>query len=523
MTENRRIVLNIVATYGRSLFALACGIFGGRWALMALGEVDCGLQGVVGGLTAFIGFFNGILAASVGRFYGLTIGKSRNSADEALAESQRWFSIALLVHTVVPAVLIAVGWPIGEWAVRNYLTIPADRLNACLWVFRFSCVGCLVGMTSVPFHAMYGAKQLIAELTIYGFAGSALNLLFLWYMVTHPAVWLAKYALWLTVLGIVPSLIISARAVIKFPECRFRLEYCFDARRIAQLFAYAFWQMFGSISQLLRTQGLAILVNRHFGPAINASMSIANNVNGKANELSNSMIGAFMPAITAAYGEGNMKKAHKLALRGCKFGVLASFVFSLPLALELPYVMRLWLVKPPEAVCIFIYALFIRMFINRTTNGIFTLIQATGRLAVYEIVVDGLALTMLPFAWALIKLGVGVSSIPYAIAIVTALYVWQRPRFAQKLAGLPVKEWMRSVLLPVVAIGICTLASGFGVRYLMSEGMLRLVVVVAVCELVLLPLSWIWLLDVEERAVIVQKAEGYFRKLMPHVERPVER
>ena len=40
MTENRRIVLNIVSTYGRSLFAFACGVFGGRWALMALGEVD---------------------------------------------------------------------------------------------------------------------------------------------------------------------------------------------------------------------------------------------------------------------------------------------------------------------------------------------------------------------------------------------------------------------------------------------------------------------------------------------------
>ena len=56
MTQNRRIVLNIVATYGRSLYALVIGLFCGRWALMALGEVDYGLMGVVGGLTAFIGY-----------------------------------------------------------------------------------------------------------------------------------------------------------------------------------------------------------------------------------------------------------------------------------------------------------------------------------------------------------------------------------------------------------------------------------------------------------------------------------
>ena len=44
MTPNRRIFLNIVATYGRSLYALVIGLFCGRWTLMALGEVDCGLM-----------------------------------------------------------------------------------------------------------------------------------------------------------------------------------------------------------------------------------------------------------------------------------------------------------------------------------------------------------------------------------------------------------------------------------------------------------------------------------------------
>ena len=45
MTANRRILLNIVATYGRSLYVLVIGLFCGRWTLMALGEVECGLDG----------------------------------------------------------------------------------------------------------------------------------------------------------------------------------------------------------------------------------------------------------------------------------------------------------------------------------------------------------------------------------------------------------------------------------------------------------------------------------------------
>jgi len=37
MSPNKRIFLNIVATYGRSLYALVIGLFCGRWTLMADG------------------------------------------------------------------------------------------------------------------------------------------------------------------------------------------------------------------------------------------------------------------------------------------------------------------------------------------------------------------------------------------------------------------------------------------------------------------------------------------------------
>ena len=50
MTQNRRILLNIVATYGRSLYALVCGLFISRWVLAALGKTDFGVCGVVVGM-----------------------------------------------------------------------------------------------------------------------------------------------------------------------------------------------------------------------------------------------------------------------------------------------------------------------------------------------------------------------------------------------------------------------------------------------------------------------------------------
>ena len=47
MSPNRRKFPNIIATHGRSLYTLVCGVFVGRWVVAALGS---GLCGVVGGM-----------------------------------------------------------------------------------------------------------------------------------------------------------------------------------------------------------------------------------------------------------------------------------------------------------------------------------------------------------------------------------------------------------------------------------------------------------------------------------------
>lgn len=297
MSPNRRIFLNIIATYGRSLYALILGLFSARWALMALGQVDYGLYGVVGGLTAFIAFFNGLLATAVGRFYAVSIGEAEKKGAEGLETCRQWFSIAVFIHTVIPVLLMAAGYPLGEWAVRNWLTIPPDRIEESVWVFRFVCLACFVGMVNIPFQAMYTAKQYIAELTIYSFATTTLNFFFLYYMVSNPGDWLAKYAFWGMLMSVVPQLIICIRAVKVFPECRFRLHYVGSSRKFKELFCYAGWQSFGCLGAMLRTQGIAVLVNKYFGPKVNSAMTLGSSVASHADTLSSSLIGAFQPAM----------------------------------------------------------------------------------------------------------------------------------------------------------------------------------------------------------------------------------
>lgn len=82
MSPNRRIFLNIAATYGRSLYALMCGLFISRWVLAALGKTDFDLYGVVGGMMGFIAFPNALLNVATRRFYAYAEGLAQKSAGD---------------------------------------------------------------------------------------------------------------------------------------------------------------------------------------------------------------------------------------------------------------------------------------------------------------------------------------------------------------------------------------------------------------------------------------------------------
>lgn len=505
MTENRRIFLNIIATYGRSLYALIIGLFCGRWTLMALGEVDYGLMGVVGGLTMFIAFFNNILAGSIGRFYAFSVGKASANPEEGLEQCRRWFSVAVSIHTTIPLVLMIAGAPVGVWAIEHYLSIPPDRVEDCLKVFGYVCVTCFLGMISVPFNAMYTAKQYIAELTIYSFVTSTLNVLFLYYMIHHPGVWLAPYALWSCVLTIVPSLIIVVRACIIFPECRIRVRSLFNLSDIRELFVFAGWSFFGALGNLLKGAGMTVLVNKMLGPTFNATVTIANTVSSQTQTLAGAMVGAFMPAITTACGAGNRDRMVSLVHTTCKFGALLVLPLAIPLAIEIDEVLVLWLKTPPPQVGFLCIWLMVILLLEKLTTGHWVVIAANGEIAWYQFIVGTLFIITLPLAWGMMKMGLGIYSVGYSLFSTLTVVVLVRLVAVKVLMNISPRYWFCRVFLPMVLVGGVTVIIGLLPRLFFPPSFLRLCITTGVTELVLIPMVLFAVLDAAERKFFKEK------------------
>ena len=484
--------------------------------LAALGKEDFGLYGVVGGLTVFIAFLNSLLSMATGRFYAFAEGKAKKATEDGLGEvgleeCRQWFSTALLLHTAIPVVLIAIGYPLGMHAVEHWLTIPSDRLYACRWVFRFVCISCFVGMVNVPFYAMYTAKQYIAELTIYSFSSTTANVFFMYYMVTHPGDWLAKYALWMCLVSIIPQFIICIRAMKVFPECRLRLSYLWSLHRIKSLSSFAFWQAFGGLGSILRGQGIQILVNKFFGPIYNASMSIANQVSIHSQTLSSAMQGAFAPAITTAYGAGKYDEMCKLAYLMCKFGMLFALAIILPLALELRAVLTLWLVEPPPFAVELCWCILLTAIIDKSTAGHMLAVAAKGEIAAYQTFLGGSLILTLPLAWLFVKRDMGFVSIGWAMIVTLAICAWGRLWFAKKLVAMSIRYWLFKIMIPICIVSLVSAIVGFSARLLLPSGLIRVGVTTAFCEFALIPISWFALLDKSERQYVSNVYHRIFR------------
>ena len=481
------------------------GLFTARWTLHALGSVDYGLFGVIGSLTAFITYFNGILGAAIGRFYAVSIGHASKFAEAGLEECRMWFTTATVIHIVLPTVLMIIGYPVGIYAIHNWLTIPPDRILACICVWRFVCVTCMIGMISIAWNAMYIAKQCIAELTIYSFFISTLNACFVYYMVSHPGEWLAKYAFWQCTLGLLPNTIIAIRAFYLFPECRILPKYVKCWQNVKRLWGYAIWNAWGAFGAMLRTQGAMVLINVVFGPVVNAAAAVGNNISVHCISLSGSMIGAFSPAIYSAWGAGEFDKARNQGFRACKFGALLIIVFAVPLCLEIKEVLRIWLTNTPEYAAGFCVFALVMNVVDKIASGQMMVVNANGKIALYQAFLGTSQVLTLPIAVGLVIAGVGPYAVGWAMVGTMCFNAVGRAWFARRLVGMSSRYWLQRIVAPVIFVTIICAIVGYFPQIFMQPSFVRICITTVFVEISLLPLIWYVLLDESERIYLLSK------------------
>jgi len=516
MTQSERIILNTCVTYGRTILNVILTLFSSRWVLQALGESDFGLFNVVGTIILFIMSFNIVLTSSVARHYAFAIGEVSLLSNEStrLHELRQWVNSAVSIHTVLPLLLVIIGYPIGVYCIKHVLVIPSDRIVACLWVFRISLVTMVVSTLSVPFVAIYTARQLIAELTFFSVLYSLLTFISAYCLLYVPFDKLIVYAFFLMGIRALIPCIQVLRAYALFPECQVKISYLFNREKIVTLIRYAGWQSLGMFGQTIRNQGLAIFVNLAYGPRVNAAYGIANQVAIQTGTLSNAFDGALTPALTSMQGRGDHATVVAWIYRACKMCAYLMLFVMIPFLLETDFVLAVWLKKVPDYTAVLCGFIMFSLFVDKMTVGCMTAIYAKGQIALYQILIGSCLTLTIPTAIVFYYLGWGVASLGAGVLIWAIIGGGIRLFITKQQHGISYVKWAKTVFLPVVGTGLLIYSAGLLIRMNFQPSYFRLSGIVMTSLFLLAICGFCFIFDKSERHMFfskIDKIRGYLR------------
>lgn len=404
--NNKRIAKNTLLLYVRTLFIMLVTLYTSRVVLNTLGVVDYGVYNVVGGVVAMFGFINSSMASATQRYITFALGRGEKE------NLRKVFSTALQIHFAISAFIVVLGETVGLWFMYTQMQIPADRIDAAFWVLQCSIVSTAVMVVSVPYNADIIAHEKMSAFAYISILEAVLKLAVVYVLVIFSYDKLILYAVLILAVQLLVRFCYSHYCNKHFEESRYR--HVWDKSLFKEMTGFAGWSMWGNLASVLSTQGVNLLLNVFFGPAVNAARGIAVQVQSAVTQFSSNFQMALNPQITKTYAQKDFQNMNKLITRSSRFSFFLLFILSLPILLMTQFILELWLKLVPNYAAIFLKISLVIVIIDSMSNSIMIAASATGKVRTYQSIIGGIILLIIPLAYVSLKLGAP----PFAVYIV---------------------------------------------------------------------------------------------------------
>jgi len=219
----------------------------------------------------------------------------------------------------------------------------------------------------------------------------------------------------------------------------------FDKGLMKEMFGFAGWNFMGSSSALLRTQGGNILINLFFGPTVNAARGIAMQVSTAATSFVTSFTTAVNPQITKSYANGERDYMMNLVFQSAKFSFFILLFLVLPIITSTSYILNVWLVDVPDNSVIFVRLILIFVLSETLANSMITLMQATGKIRNYQLVVGGLQMLNFPITYICFKIGTSPECVFIVAICISVVCEMARLIMLRNMLSFPITDFLKKV------------------------------------------------------------------------------
>lgn len=439
MSNNKRIAKNTFLLYARMLITLVVSLYTSRVVLEILGVVDFGIYSVVGGIVAMLTFISNSMASASQRFFAFEIGQGNNKKLNQL------YNLTVLIYVIFVILLIIISQTFGLYFVKCYLNVPLDRKEVSVWVYQYAVASFVFTMLRIPLNAIIIAYEKMSFYAWISILEAIFKLAVVYFLLYVTYDKLVFYSFLNFVVVVLVTVCYQIYVLRNFYHCNYSFYWNpFDFKRIT---SFAGWNMFDSIANVAKNQGVNIILNVFFNPVVNAARAIAFQVNVQITSFVGNLQIATAPQMTKYYANNQHDKMVELFINSSKITFFLFFLIALPFYLLAPSILKLWLVNVPESTIIFTRLIIINTLIDCLGGTSNLAIHAIGDVKLYKIVSGMIMFLNLPISYLLVSKGFSASSTFIVSIVLSSVIVIARLLIIQKHISYIFSKYFMSVII----------------------------------------------------------------------------
>jgi O-antigen/teichoic acid export membrane protein len=243
--------------------------------------------------------------------------------------------------------------------------------------------------------------------------------------------------------------------IIYYCYCRYSYEvtkgiFTKNKKLFFEIFSFSGWTLLGTAANVLKSNGLNVLLNLFFGTVVNAARGISYQIYAAIRSFTSSLQMAFSPQIIKSYAENNFSYMQKLTLTASKMSYYFMLLLSVPVFVDTNLILSLWLGNNvPEHTISFTKIVILTGLIDNLAAPIVNILYANGKIKMYQIIVSAVMLLVIPLSYLILKLNYPPESALLVSLFLTIIAHGVRLFFLKKYISFHISRYVKEVIIPV--------------------------------------------------------------------------
>ena len=496
MKAINKVLINSLSLYINMAVNILVTLLGTRIILDEMGETKYGVYTLIASMVAMLAFVNAAMTAASQRFLSFSLGTGN------LKNLKENFYSSMVIHIFIAVFLFALLSVGGVYLIENVLSINAELISSTYVVLGCMIVGICFTVLAVPYEAAMNAHEDINWIVVFNIIESVLKLGAAFVIMFTTSLQLEVYAALILLSQFVAYTCKRTFARRHYAETHYHIHAIEDKGLLKQMLQFAGWNLIGTACSIARQQGTAILLNPFFGLAINAAYGLAQQVNSFLLFFASSVVRPMRPIIIKKEGSGEHEQMKFMAFTTSRITFLMLLLVVVPLYVNMPFILSLWLKEIPEGTLYFCQAFLLIILINQTTVGLGIALESVGKIRTLQTYVGAMHILPIPIAYALFTQGFPPETIMYCIIVEEVICVVMRVFICVKDAQIAASKSFKQIILPCIGIGIATFVVTNISSYLSSNEWIKLLTTSCVTLASILILGYSFFLNTWEKAQI---------------------